>query len=119
MGNSRRPWVILNMAIRFPRIRRRVRENSRSCWRAASYWTCRSPFTNFRASVCTFSNASASRDRMGCLNSIFKIFPDKNFVQEEKNTGSKGHRGSFHVNQHPTGFIGSADDIIFSIEPGV
>ncbi len=27
MGNSKRPWVVLNMAIRSPRIRRCVREN--------------------------------------------------------------------------------------------
>ncbi len=27
MGNSRRPWVILNMAIRSPQIRRCVRQN--------------------------------------------------------------------------------------------
>ncbi len=65
MGNSRRPCVILNMAIRIPRIRRCVRENRRNCLRAASYEACRSPFTNFRASFCTFSSASASRHRMG------------------------------------------------------
>ncbi len=65
MGSSRRPWVLLNMDIRSQRIRRFVRENIQSCWRSASCWTCRSPFTNFRASFCTFSNASASRDRMG------------------------------------------------------
>ncbi len=65
MENSRRPWVILNMAIRSPRIRQCVRENKRSCMRAASYGTWRSPFTNFKASFCTFSSASASRHRMG------------------------------------------------------
>ncbi len=36
-----------------------------------------------------------------------------------KNIGSKGREGSFQVKQHPTGTIGSADDIIFSTEPGV
>ncbi len=36
------------------RIRERVRENSRSCWRAPSYGTCRSPFANFRVSFCPF-----------------------------------------------------------------
>ncbi len=39
--------------------------NSRSCWRGASYGTCRSSFINIRASFCTFTNASASRERMG------------------------------------------------------
>ncbi len=58
------PWVILNMYIRSPRMRRWVRDNSRICWRAASYKTCWSPFTNYAASFCTFSNASASRIRM-------------------------------------------------------
>ncbi len=65
MGNSRRPWVILNMAIRSPRIRRCVRDNRRSCLRAASYLTWRSPFTNFIASLCIFSSASASWHRLG------------------------------------------------------
>ncbi len=62
------------------------------------------PFTNFRASFCTFSGASASRDRMGW---------------SVRNTGGKGREGLFQVKQHPTGFIGSADDIFFSTEPGV
>ncbi len=53
---------------------------------------------------------------MGCLNSIFKVWSDKGFVQGEKNTGGKGRKGSFQVNQ---GFIDSADDIISSTEPGV
>ncbi len=56
---------------------------------------------------------------MGCLNSIFKMWPDKSFVQGEKSIGSKGREGSFQVKQHPTGFIGIAGDIIFSSEPGV
>ncbi len=43
----------------------------------------------------------------------------KVFVQEEKNTGGKGRKGSFQVKKHPAGFIGSTDDIIFSIEPDV
>ncbi len=61
----------------------------------------------------------AAEDGMGCLTRIFKMWADARFVQEEKNVGGKGHEGSFQVNQHPTGFIGSADDIIFSIEPSV
>ncbi len=36
-----------------------------------------------------------------------------------KNTEGKGREGQFQVKQHPMGFIGSADDIIFSTEPGV
>ncbi len=32
--------------------------------------------------------------------------------------GGKDREGSFQVKQRPTGFIGSADDIIFSNEPG-
>ncbi len=98
------PWVILNMAVRSPRIRRCVRENRRSCLRAVSYGTCRSPFTNFRASFCTFLSASASRHRMGCLNRIFKMWVDERFVQGEKNIGGKGREGSFQVKQHLTGF---------------
>ncbi len=46
------------------------------------------------------------------------MWPDIRFVQGEKNIGSKGREGSFQVKQHPTGTIGSADDIIFSTEPG-
>ncbi len=95
MGNSRGPCVILSMAIRSPRIRRCVAENRRSCLRAVSYGKCRSPFTNFRASFCTISKVSASRDRMGCLKSMLKMWPDINFVQGEKNTGGKGREGSF------------------------
>ncbi len=59
---------------------------------------------------------------MGCLNRIqdvFKMWADERFVQGEKNTGGKGRKGSFQVKEHPTGFIGSTDDIIFSTEPGV
>ncbi len=56
---------------------------------------------------------------MGCLNNILQVRLDKGFVQGEKNTGGKGRKGSFQVKQHPTGFIGSTDDIIFSTEPGV
>ncbi len=33
--------------------------------------------------------------------------------------GGKGREGSFQVKQHPTGFVGSTDDIIFSTGPGV
>ncbi len=56
---------------------------------------------------------------MGFLNRIFKMWLDARFVQGEKNIGGKGHNGLFQVRQHPTGFIGSADDIIFSTEGGV
>ncbi len=31
---------------------------------------------------------------MGCLDSIFQVWSDKDFVQGEKNTGSKGRKGS-------------------------
>ncbi len=55
---------------------------------------------------------------MCCFNSIFKMRPDKNFVQGEKNTGGKGREVSFQVKQHPTGFIDSAEEISFSTEPG-
>ncbi len=60
MGNSWRLWLF-----RSPRIRRCVRENRRSCLRAASYGTWHSHFTNFRASFCIFSSASESWDRIG------------------------------------------------------
>ncbi len=53
---------------------------------------------------------------MGCLTSIFKMWPNKNFVQGEKNTGGKSSEGSFQVKQHLAGFIGTADDIIVSTE---
>ncbi len=39
---------------------------------------------NFRARFFTFSNASASRDRMECLNSIFKAWPDKIMCKKER-----------------------------------
>ncbi len=90
-----------------------------SCWRADSYRTCLSPFTNFRASFGTFSNASASRDKMGYSNSIFKMWPDKKIVQGEKNDVGKGREGSFQIKQYSTRFIGNADDIIFSTANGV
>ncbi len=54
-----------------------------------------------------------------CLNTIFKIWPDKNFVQGEKNAGSKGHKGSLKINRYPAYFIGSADGIIASTAHGV
>ncbi len=47
------------------------------------------------------------------------MWPDKNFVKWKKNTGGKGLEGSSQVKQHPTGFIGSTDGIIFSTEPEV
>ncbi len=52
------------------------------------------------------------------MSSIFKTFPEKNVVQGEKNAGGKRREGSREVKQHPTGFIGSTEDIIFRIEPG-
>ncbi len=44
------------------------------------------------------------------------MWPGKDFAQLE-NTGGKDREGSFQTTQHPTGFIGSADDIIFSTKP--
>ncbi len=55
----------------------------------------------------------------GLLYSIFQVWSDKGFVQGEKNTGGKGRKGSLQIKLHPTGFIGSADDIISSTAPGV
>ncbi len=52
-------------------------------------------------------------------NSIFKLWPDKTFVQEERIAGSKCREGPFKIKQHFAGLIGSADDIIFSTELGV
>ncbi len=40
-------------------------------------------------------------------------------MQEDEHAEGKGHEGSFHIKQYHTGFIGSADDIIFNTEPGV
>ncbi len=56
---------------------------------------------------------------MGCLNRILKMWPDERFVQGEKNNGGKGHEAPLQLKQNPAGFIGSADDIIFSTEPGI
>ncbi len=36
---------------------------------------------------------------MGCLNTIFKIWPDERFGQEEKNIGVKGREVSFRIKQ--------------------
>ncbi len=44
---------------------------------------------------------------------------EEGFVQGEINTGGKGCEGSFQVKKQITCVIGSADDIIFSTEPGV
>ncbi len=74
MENSRRPWVILNMAIRSPRIRRCFRENRRSRLRAASYGTWRSPFTNFKASFCVDDKQYRAED--------FLYSNGKNFIQK-------------------------------------
>ncbi len=41
---------------------------------------------------------------MGCLNSIFKMWPDKNVVQWEKRTGGRGCEHPFEIKPHPTGF---------------
>ncbi len=43
----------------------------------------------------------------------------KTFLQGEKDTGGKGREELFQVKQHPTGFIGSADDMFFRTEPSV
>ncbi len=95
MGNPNRPWVILKMNIRPPRIRRWERGNNRNRWKVAPYVTYQGHFTNFRATFCTFSNAFAPRDRMGCLNSIFKMWPDKNFVQGKKMLGVRATKDLF------------------------
>ncbi len=50
---------------------------------------------------------------------IFKMRANKSFVQGEENGRGQGREGSRWVNQHPMGFIGSTDDIIFSTEPSV
>ncbi len=55
---------------------------------------------NFKARFCAFSNASSSRDGMGCLNSIFNMWLDNNFVQGEKSTGGTGRKGSFQVKKN-------------------
>ncbi len=47
------------------------------------------------------------------------MWPDIDFVKWKKNTGGKGLEVSSQVKQHPTGFIGSADAIIFSTKPEV
>ncbi len=54
MGNSKRPWVILNMAFRSPGIRRCVRDNRRSCLRAASYGTCQTLSRNSKRGSAPF-----------------------------------------------------------------
>ncbi len=46
------------------------------------------------------------------------MWADEPFVQGEKHIGGKGREGSFQVKQHPTVFIGSADDMTFNTEPG-
>ncbi len=43
------------------------------------------------------------------VDSIFNMWSDKKCVQRER---------WFQVKRHPPGFIGSADDIIISTEPG-
>ncbi len=50
----------------------------------------------------------------GCLYRIFKIFGTRG-----KNDANKVHEGSSQKKQHPKGFIGSADDIIYNTKPGV
>ncbi len=106
------PWTWIS-----PWIGRWVRENRWSCRIAASYGTFRSPFTNFRAIFCTYFNACASRDRIGWVAWIaYSNFGRIKPLQSGENAGCKGREGSFQIKQHPTGFIDSADDIIFSIE---
>ncbi len=72
-------WYWIHMHIGPQRIHRWVRENRRSCWRAASFGTCQRPFANFTTSLCTFSNSSASRDAW------MANVQDNNFVEGEKN----------------------------------
>ncbi len=61
------------------------------------------------------------RRRMGWGNliSYSRCGRKKTFLQGEKNTGGKSREGLFQVKQHPMSFIDSADDIIFTTEPGV
>ncbi len=42
------------------------------------------------------------------------MWPDKSFIQGEKNAEGKGSEGSFQEKQHLAVFIGRVDDIIFS-----
>ncbi len=53
------------------------------------------------------------------MHCIFKIRANKRFVIGEENTRGQGREVSLQVKQHPTGYTGSADDIIFNAEPGV
>ncbi len=65
--------IILYIQIRSPRILLRIRENSCSHWRAASYeW--RIPFTNFTARLQTLPSAWQSRERMPILLDVLVIF---------------------------------------------
>ncbi len=85
MGNSRRTWVILNMAIRSPRFHRCVRENRRICFIRGML----KPFHELRIEFLHLFErlGVAAQDGMGCFNNIFKMWPDKRFVQGEKILG--------------------------------
>ncbi len=60
----------------------------------------------------------AAQPFAGCMCEGGRHGVNERFVQGEKNIGGKGREGSFQVKQHNAGFIGSADDIIFSTNPG-
>ncbi len=89
------PCIILYLQIRSPQIHLRTRDTSRSRWRAESYGTQRSPFTNFTASFWTRAGAWKSRKRKGDDACIFKMRASKHFVEGEENAWGKGHEGSF------------------------
>ncbi len=119
MGNSKRPWVILNIDIRSPWIRD---GNDRIGQALGELLHTGQAKALSRTSERTSAPFPVPPRRgigvLGCFNSIFKMWPHKHFLQREKNAGDKDHEGSFRIRQHPTGFIGSVDDII-STDPGV
>ncbi len=65
LEHQRRPGITLYIQIRSPQIFLRTRQQSRSRWRAASYGTWRSIFTNVTANFLTLSIGWQSRERMG------------------------------------------------------
>ncbi len=97
MGNSKRPWEILNIDLLSSPIRRCVREDCRSCWRAASFATCRRPFMSFSVSFCTFSDVVASQDRMDCDSWIAysKFASIKIYYKERKVLGGRAAKDRF------------------------
>ncbi len=60
---------------------------------------------------------------MGCLDSIFQVWPDKGVVQGEKNTRGKGRKGSFQENSIPRALLAalttlsSALSVVFKTIP--